>query len=206
MTGEEEYWSRTDLWDFQANVDGARVGFDGLRPLLQRKDADAGHPDRRAGSPPCRSCWTQQKEGDGFVSYDELSAAEVKALSDAVNALSEPLSEADRGRRLMSPPLMTDRARSEPAGPEVGPSVPGGDGAPARAGVSRRGLLGAAGGRGVVGVGRGAGRRPRSWAGAEVGGGRAGARQPRSYPFHGDAPGRASSPRPRTGCTSPRST
>ena len=39
VTGEEEYWSRTDLWDFQANVDGARVGFDGLRPLLQKKDA-----------------------------------------------------------------------------------------------------------------------------------------------------------------------
>ena len=35
VTGEEEYWSRTDLWDFQANVDGARVGFEGLRPLLQ---------------------------------------------------------------------------------------------------------------------------------------------------------------------------
>ena len=40
VTGEEEYWSRTDLWDFQANVDGARVGFDGLRPLLQTKDAE----------------------------------------------------------------------------------------------------------------------------------------------------------------------
>ena len=35
VTGEEEYWSRTDLWDFQANVDGARVAFDGLKPLLQ---------------------------------------------------------------------------------------------------------------------------------------------------------------------------
>ena len=26
VTGEEEYWSRTDLWDFQANVDGAQQG------------------------------------------------------------------------------------------------------------------------------------------------------------------------------------
>ena len=40
VTGEEEYWSRTDLWDFQANVDGARVGFDGLRPLLQAKNPE----------------------------------------------------------------------------------------------------------------------------------------------------------------------
>ncbi|SDR68461.1 deferrochelatase/peroxidase EfeB [Friedmanniella luteola] len=40
-------------------------------------------------------------------------------------------------------------------GPEVGPSAPGGTGASARPGVSRRGLLGAAGAAGVVGVGAG---------------------------------------------------
>ena len=58
VTGEEEYWSRTDLWDFQANVDGARVGFDGLRPLLQERD-----PDLDATSTPssshCRLCSTR---------------------------------------------------------------------------------------------------------------------------------------------------
>ena len=31
VTGEEEIWSHTDLWDFQANVDGARVGFEGVK-------------------------------------------------------------------------------------------------------------------------------------------------------------------------------
>jgi hypothetical protein len=40
VTGEEEYWSRTDLWDFQANVDGARVGDEGLKPLLEVKDPE----------------------------------------------------------------------------------------------------------------------------------------------------------------------
>ena len=40
VTGEEEYWSRTDLWDFQANVDGARVGYEGVRPILENKDPD----------------------------------------------------------------------------------------------------------------------------------------------------------------------
>ena len=34
----------------------------------------------------------QQREGDGFVTYDELTPDEIKQLSDAVNALSEPLS------------------------------------------------------------------------------------------------------------------
>ena len=42
VTGEEEFWSHTDLWDFQANVDGARVAFEGLRPLLEAKDAGVG--------------------------------------------------------------------------------------------------------------------------------------------------------------------
>ena len=38
VTGEEEIWSHTDLYDFQANVDGARVAFEGLRPVLEIKD------------------------------------------------------------------------------------------------------------------------------------------------------------------------
>jgi iron uptake system component EfeO len=91
VTGEEEYWSRTDLWDFQANVDGARVGFDGLRPLLQKKDADLDSQiDQRFTV--LQKLLDQHKSGDGFVTYDELSASDVKDLSNAVNALAEPLS------------------------------------------------------------------------------------------------------------------
>ena len=40
VTGEEEYWSRTDLWDFQANVDGARVAYEGVRPIVEQKDPE----------------------------------------------------------------------------------------------------------------------------------------------------------------------
>ena len=35
----------------------------------------------------------EHKEGDGFVYYDALTPEQVKQLSDAVNALSEPLSK-----------------------------------------------------------------------------------------------------------------
>ncbi len=91
VTGEEEYWSRTDLYDFQANVDGARVGYEGVEPLLAQKDPDlADQLDARFAE--LQELLDAQREGDGFVSYDDLSSAEVKALSDAVNALSEPLS------------------------------------------------------------------------------------------------------------------
>jgi iron uptake system component EfeO len=92
VTGEEEYWSRTDLWDFQANVEGARVAFDGLRPLLQTKDPEL---DTRIDTTfkALQALLDQHRVGDGFKTYDQLSAAEVKQLSDAVNALSEPLSK-----------------------------------------------------------------------------------------------------------------
>jgi iron uptake system component EfeO len=92
VTGEEEYWSRTDLWDFQANVDGARVAFDGLRPILKTKDAELDTQiDQKFVA--LQELLDSHRSGDGFKYYNELSAAEVKQLSDAVNALSEPLSQ-----------------------------------------------------------------------------------------------------------------
>ena len=92
VTGEEEYWSRTDLWDFQANVDGARVAFDGLRPILKTKDAELDTQiDEKFVA--LQGLLDAQRSGDGFKYYNELSPAEVKQLSDAVNALSEPLSQ-----------------------------------------------------------------------------------------------------------------
>ena len=91
VTGEEEFWSRTDLWDFQANVDGARVGYDGVRPLVEQKDPElAEQLDARFAE--LQELLDAQRSGDGFVLYDALTPEQVKELSDAVNALSEPLS------------------------------------------------------------------------------------------------------------------
>jgi iron uptake system component EfeO len=92
VTGEEEYWSRTDLWDFQANVDGARVGYEGVKPIVEQKDPQlAAELDARFTA--LQELLDAQKTGDGFKTYDQLSQAEIKQLADAVNALSEPLSE-----------------------------------------------------------------------------------------------------------------
>lgn len=92
VTGEEEYWSRTDLWDFQANVDGAKVAWEGLRPLLQRKDQALDKQIEEAFTK-LQSLLDKHREGEGFVTYDKLSDEDVKQLADAVNALSEPLSK-----------------------------------------------------------------------------------------------------------------
>ena len=95
VTGEEEIWSHTDLYDFQANVDGARVAYEGLRPVLKVKNPtlDTELEQRFAALQTLLDKYrTGSGDTAGFVSYEKLSDAEVKQLSDAVNALSEPLS------------------------------------------------------------------------------------------------------------------
>ena len=92
VTGEEETWSHTDLWDFQANVDGARVGFENLRPILKKKDK-ALDTSIATKFTALQKLLDQHKKGDGFVLYTELTPAQIKELSSGVNALSEPLSK-----------------------------------------------------------------------------------------------------------------
>ncbi len=92
VTGEEEIWSHTDLWDFQANVDGAQAGFEALEPLVERKDPELEETlDDRFEA--LQDLLGEYRTDVGFVSYTALSEEEVKELSDAVNALSEPLSQ-----------------------------------------------------------------------------------------------------------------
>ncbi|WP_130416868.1 iron uptake system protein EfeO [Xylanimonas ulmi] len=92
VTGEEEIWSHTDLWDFQANVDGARVAFEGLRDVVEAKDAAlAGQLDTRFAD--LQTLLDGYTQGDGFVTYTDLSEDQVKELAAAVDALGEPLSK-----------------------------------------------------------------------------------------------------------------
>ena len=92
VTGEEEYWSRTDLYDFQANVDGARVAFDGVQPIVDRRDPKLAE-EIATRFEELQVLLDGTRLGEGFMSYDDLPADEVRRLSDAVNALSEPLSK-----------------------------------------------------------------------------------------------------------------
>jgi iron uptake system component EfeO len=92
VTGEEEAWSHTDLYDFQANVDGARVAYEGLRPVLKKKDPALDKQIEQRFKE-LQKLLDQYKRGSGYVTYTELSKEQVKELSDAVNALSEPLSK-----------------------------------------------------------------------------------------------------------------
>ena len=93
ITGEEDIWSHTDLYDFQANVDGARVAYEGVKPLLEVKDA-ALSEEIGARFDALQQLLDGHRTADGgFVSYDTVDASSRKTLSDAVNALGEPLSK-----------------------------------------------------------------------------------------------------------------
>lgn len=93
VTGEEEIWSHTDLYDFQANMEGARIGFEGLRPLLKKKNPTL---DRQidARFTALQTLLDKYRTGDdGFKLYTDLTKPQIKQLSNAVNALAEPLSK-----------------------------------------------------------------------------------------------------------------
>lgn len=92
ITGEEDIWSHTDLWDFQANVDGARVAYEGLKPLLEVKDPQLSQQISSAFEA-LQAELDQYRDGDGFVFYDTVTEPQRKKLSDAVNTLAEPLSQ-----------------------------------------------------------------------------------------------------------------
>ena len=91
VTGEEERYSHTDLWDFAANVDGARKAFELLKPAVTAKDADlARQVDARFGD--VADKLSKYRQGDGYVDYSTVSDDQRRVLANSVNALAEPLS------------------------------------------------------------------------------------------------------------------
>lgn len=93
ITGEEEIWSHTDLWDFQANLEGAKVAYEGVRDIVEPKDPElvATLDERFASLQETLSEYGSLESG--FTYYDELTPEQVKQLADGVSALGEPLSQ-----------------------------------------------------------------------------------------------------------------
>jgi len=93
ITGEEEIYSHTDLYDFKANIEGAEKIFEILRPKLEAKDKDlVATLDEKFKA--VDDLLAQHATADGgYVSYEELTEENTKALAAAVNQLGEPLSQ-----------------------------------------------------------------------------------------------------------------
>ena len=93
ISGEEEIYSHTDLYDFKANIEGAEKIFEILRTKLEAKDADlVTSLDEKFKA--INDLLANYATADGgYVSYEELTEEDTKALAAAVNQLGEPLSQ-----------------------------------------------------------------------------------------------------------------
>jgi len=93
ITGEEEIFSHTDLYDFRANIEGAQKIFELFRPKLEKKDAklvatlDA---EFKAVNDLLNKYMTDDKH---YKLYTDLTKEDTKALAEAVTKLGEPLSQ-----------------------------------------------------------------------------------------------------------------
>ena len=92
ITGEEDRYSHTDLWDFAANVDGSQAAVAALRPALEQRDP-ALVKQIDDGFTTVEAELGKYRAGDGWKLHNQLTEAELKGLSDAINALAEPISK-----------------------------------------------------------------------------------------------------------------
>jgi iron uptake system component EfeO len=92
ITGEEDRYSHTDLWDFNANLEGSQAAISALRPVLEERDpALVKTLDTEFAN--VETALGKYREGDGWKLHNQLSQADLKGLSDAINALAEPVSK-----------------------------------------------------------------------------------------------------------------
>ncbi|HEU4945725.1 MAG TPA: iron uptake system protein EfeO [Kribbella sp.] len=91
ITGEEDRYSHTDLWDFQANVQGAQAAVQALRPAIQQRDA-ALVTTLDTNFKAVFAALDKFRAGDGFKPYLPTDA-ERKQLGTVIDALAEPVSQ-----------------------------------------------------------------------------------------------------------------
>jgi iron uptake system component EfeO len=92
ITGEEDRYSHTDLWDFKANVEGSQAAIAALRPVIDEKDKALGPTlDQRFSD--VEQLLEDYRNGDGFKLYTQLTPQDTKKMSESVDALGEPVSQ-----------------------------------------------------------------------------------------------------------------
>ncbi|HMM94257.1 iron uptake system protein EfeO [Phycicoccus sp.] len=90
ITGEEERYSHTDLWDFDANFEGSKAALQALRPFLLAKDPELVETIDARGTA-LEQLLDSHHSGEGFVLYTSLGDADVKKLTEALDAFAEPV-------------------------------------------------------------------------------------------------------------------
>lgn len=93
ITGEEEIYSHTDLYDFKANIEGAEEIFKIFKPLIEKKDGKLAK-DLTEKFTTINSLLDKYKTDEKhYKLYTDLTKENTKELSEAVTKLGEPLSQ-----------------------------------------------------------------------------------------------------------------
>jgi iron uptake system component EfeO len=96
ISGEEDWWSGTDLYDFAANVEGSKMAFSLVQDFAaaQGDDGEALVDEIEAGYAALEeSLAVHGSLQDGFVGYSALTEDDKREFTDLINALAEPLSQ-----------------------------------------------------------------------------------------------------------------
>src|SRR6185312_6598139 len=92
ITGEEDIFSHTDLWDFNANVQGSQTAVASVRPIVDERNPDLGkRVDQRFTE--VEALLEKYRDGDGYVLYDKVTEPQRQELSRAIDALSKEVSQ-----------------------------------------------------------------------------------------------------------------
>jgi iron uptake system component EfeO len=92
ITGEEERYSHLDLVDFKANVEGAQVAFEDVKPLMKGQDAQLAK-EIEADFEAVYKSLEPYERGKGFVPYTALTKADTRKLAQGIDTLAEKLSQ-----------------------------------------------------------------------------------------------------------------
>lgn len=92
ISGEEDRYSRTDLWDFSANVEGSQKIVELLRPLVSKANPELQQRVDAAFGEVNDTLAKYKTSTGGYESYDKLTAQDRTDLKAVLATLSEDLS------------------------------------------------------------------------------------------------------------------
>jgi iron uptake system component EfeO len=92
ITGEEERYSHTDLWDFDGNLEGSQQALAALRPVIAERDP-ALQKALDARFDELKTLLVSHRTGADYRSYTALADTDVKALTVSLDALAEEVAK-----------------------------------------------------------------------------------------------------------------
>lgn len=91
ITGEEDRYSGTDLWDFAANVEGSEEAFTLLTPAIEEEDSELVAEIEAQFAELETQLATYSDSAGGYQPYSALTEADKAAMQTTLAALSENL-------------------------------------------------------------------------------------------------------------------